>query len=78
MPALISGIAAISVLVKSTCPESSTVPLLRRAGRFYRKGTYVWDKRDERFPVVFVAIKQRIAKDENRKAWPKRSIGLLP
>jgi hypothetical protein len=35
-------------------------------------------KYDEQFAVVFDAIKQLIAEDENRKARPKRSIGFLP
>jgi len=35
-------------------------------------------KYDEQFAVVFDAIKQLIAENENRKARPKRSIGFLP
>lgn len=35
-------------------------------------------KYDEQFTVVFDAIKQLIAEDENRKTRPKRSIGFLP
>jgi hypothetical protein len=35
-------------------------------------------KYDEQFAVVFDAIKQLIAEDENRKIRPKRSIGFLP
>ena len=34
-------------------------------------------KYDEQFAVVFDAIKQLIAEDENRKARPRRSIGFL-
>ena len=36
------------------------------------------EKYDEQFAVVFDAIKQLIAEDENRKARPKRSIGFFP
>jgi hypothetical protein len=43
-----------------------------------RKIEAMEEKYDEQFAVVFDAIKQLIAEDENRKARPKRSIGFLP
>jgi ORF6N domain len=82
------GIAMLSSVLRSPRAVEVNIAIMRTFVQLRRlmdsnrdlarKIEAMEEKYDEQFAVVFDAIKQLIAEDENRKARPKRSIGFLP
>jgi ORF6N domain len=82
------GIAMLSSVLRSKRAAEVNIAIMRTFVQLRRlmdsnrelarKIEAMEEKYDEQFAVVFDAIKQLIAEDENRKARPKRSIGFLP
>ena len=82
------GIAMLSSVLRSPRAAEVNIAIMRTFVQLRRlmdsnrnlarKIEAMEEKYDEQFAVVFDAIKQLIAEDENRKARPKRSIGFFP
>ena len=82
------GVAMLSSVLRSPRAAEVNIAIMRTfvqlrrlmdSNRHLARKIEAMEKKyDEQFAVVFDAIKQLIAEDENRKARPKRRIGFLP